>query len=84
MVTGKKTFRHTLSVRDLRVVYLDKVPVKNLVTSGGDQIISGSTVFSRIIAQTLILSPGGTVGGIDLSEEVVALNNEIILGVSFL
>lgn len=80
MVTGSKKFLQTLSVLDLRVEYLDNVPVKDLVTSEGDHIIGGSTVFSHLMAQTVILSPGGTVGGIDLSEEVVTLSDNATLG----
>lgn len=79
-VTGRK-FLRTLSVQDLRAVYLDDVPVKDLVTSTGDHVIGGTVVFSRFMAQTVTLAPGGTVGGIDISEEVVTLDGDATLGV---
>lgn len=66
---------------DLKAEYLDDVPVSDIVTSRGDHTIAGTTIFSRLIAQTVTLSPGETVGGIDISEEVVTLNGDATLGV---
>lgn len=70
-------------MQDLSTEYLDNVSVKDLVTSEGDHIIGGSTAFTRLMAQTVTLSPRGTVGDIDLSEEVVILNDNAILGMFF-
>ena len=68
-------------MRDLRAEYLDNVPVSDMVTSGGNYTIAGTTIFSRLMARMVTLSPGETVGGIDISEEVATLNGDIALGV---
>lgn len=66
---------------DLRAKYLDDIPIDDMVTSRGNYKISGTTIFSSLIAQTVTLSPGGTVAGIDISEEIVTLDGDAALGV---
>ncbi|MPC35934.1 hypothetical protein E2C01_029373 [Portunus trituberculatus] len=80
VVSGKKTFLRSLSVGDLRAEYLDDIPIDDMVTSRGNHRIAGTTTFSSLIAQTVKLSPGETVAGIDISEEIVTLNGDVALG----
>ncbi|XP_063858526.1 uncharacterized protein LOC135099850 isoform X1 [Scylla paramamosain] len=80
VVSGKKIFLQPLSVGNLRAKYLDDIPIDDMVTSGGNHKIAGTTIFSRLIAQTVKLSSGETVAGIDISEEIVTLNGDVALG----
>lgn len=66
---------------DLRAEYLDDIAIDDLVTSEGNHKIAGTTIFSSLTARTVNLSPGETVAGIDISEEIVSLSGDVALGV---
>lgn len=65
---------------DLYTEYLDDIPVSDLVTTSGPQTIAGAAFASGLVADTIVVNPGGTVAGIDLSEEAVLLHEDATLG----
>ncbi|XP_071540700.1 uncharacterized protein [Panulirus ornatus] len=78
-ITGRKTFINTLEVETLHTDHLDDVPVSDLVTTTGSQTIAGAS-FSTLVADTIVMTEGSTVAGIDLSEDVVYLSGGASLG----
>lgn len=78
-ITGTKTFLNTLEVETLETEHLDDVPVSDLVTTSSSQTIAGAS-FSTLVADTIELTEGSTVAGIDLSEDVVPLSGGKRLG----
>nr|XP_045624878.1 uncharacterized protein LOC123774561 [Procambarus clarkii] len=80
VIAGQKTFLKDLKVVDLYAEYLDDIPVDDIVTTDGSQTIAGASFASGLRAETIHVTPGGTVGGIDLSEDAVLLSGEATLG----
>ncbi|XP_071539560.1 uncharacterized protein [Panulirus ornatus] len=80
VIAGRKTFLKPLEVVDLYPEYLDDIPVSDIVTTSGSQTIAGAAFASGLVADTISVTPGGTVAGIDLSEEAVLLYEDATLG----
>lgn len=52
----------------------------NILTTSGSQQVSGTVIMNTLRAHTITLPDGGTVGGVDLSEELVLLDGDATLG----
>lgn len=79
-IAGRKTLLNTLTVGNLYTDLLDDVPVSDLVTTDGSDTIVGASFLNGLRANIINVTPGGMVGGIDLSEEAVLLTGEARLG----
>ncbi|KAK3859921.1 hypothetical protein Pcinc_033995 [Petrolisthes cinctipes] len=81
VITGTKTFFQAVQIGNLMTQFLGDIPIADLVTTNGNHTISAATTFtSPLVAHTINVLPGGTVGGIDLSEEAVLLSGNVTLG----
>ncbi|KAK4293618.1 hypothetical protein Pmani_033696 [Petrolisthes manimaculis] len=81
VITGTKTFFQAVQIGNLMTRFLGDIPIADLVTTNGNHTISAATTFtSPLVAHTINVLPGGTVGGIDLSEEAVLLSGNVTLG----
>ncbi|XP_047496361.1 uncharacterized protein LOC125043997 [Penaeus chinensis] len=78
-ISGKKTFTSGLNVTHLNAGFLDDILVDDILTTSGTQQVSGTVIMNTLRAHNITLPDGGTVGGIDLSEELVLLDRDAIL-----
>ncbi|KAK7006780.1 hypothetical protein SK128_028331 [Halocaridina rubra] len=78
-ITGKKTFSNGLEVGELRIDFLDDIPVSDLVTVRDEQTISGAIYQSVFNANQIILKSGATIAGKDFNQ-VVQLDTDVELG----
>lgn len=52
----------------------------DILTTSGSQQVSGTVIMNTLRAHTITLPDGGTVGSVDLSEELVLLDGDATLG----
>ncbi|ROT76672.1 hypothetical protein C7M84_004736 [Penaeus vannamei] len=78
-ISGKKTFTSGLNITHLDAGFLDDISVSDILTTSGSQQVSGTVTMNTLRAHTVTLPDGGTVGGVDLSEELVLLDGDATL-----
>ncbi|XP_042856568.1 uncharacterized protein LOC122243146 [Penaeus japonicus] len=78
-ISGEKTFTSGLDITHLDTTFLDDIPVSDILTTSGLQQVSGTVTMNTLRANAITLPDGGTVGGIDLSEQLVLLEGEATL-----
>lgn len=79
LVRGRKTFASRVSVQHLNTGFLDDIPTGDLVTASGRHSIAGAVFPNGLWVQEMTLRPGGTLGGVDLSQAVL-LGATAVLG----
>ncbi|XP_050714073.1 uncharacterized protein LOC126997069 isoform X2 [Eriocheir sinensis] len=79
LVRGRKTFASRLTVQHLNTGFLDDIPTGDLVTASGQHSVAGAVFPNGLWVQEMTLRPGGTLGGVDLSQAVL-LGTTAVLG----
>lgn len=66
-------------MQHLNTGFLDDIPTGDLVTANGRHSIAGAVFPNGLWVQEMTLRPGGTLGGVDLSQAVL-LGATAVLG----